>query len=152
MPCLYYKTLIYTVEFSFPNILLRIFGSMFTGDISLYVLLVPKQRWRPLLMYSWHLQGRLFMQSSWLGMHRSYALSSVQFRCSWSLLKLMFIELVMPSNHLILCRPLLLPSNFNLSQHQGLFQWVSSLLQVAKVLEIQLQHQSFQWIFRSDFL
>ena len=42
------------------------------------------------------------------------------------------------------------PPAFSLSQHQGLFQWVSSLHQVAKVLE--LQHQSFQWIFRSDFL
>ena len=40
----------------------------------------------------------------------------------------------------------------NLSQHQGLFQWVSSSHQVAKVLELQLQHQSFQWIFRTDFL
>ena len=39
----------------------------------------------------------------------------------------------------------------NLSQHQGLFQGVSSLHQVAKVLEFQLQHQSFQWIFRTDF-
>ena len=36
-------------------------------------------------------------------------------------------------------------------QNQGLFQWVSSS-QVAKVLELQLQHQSFQWIFRVDFL
>ena len=44
------------------------------------------------------------------------------------------------------------PPAFNLSQHQGLFQWVSSLYQVAKVLELQLQHQSFQWIFRTDFL
>ena len=44
------------------------------------------------------------------------------------------------------------PSAFNLSQHQGLFQWVSSSHQVAKVLEFQLQHQSFQWIFRTDFL
>ena len=34
----------------------------------------------------------------------------------------------------------------------GLFQWVSSLRQVAKVLEFQLQHQSFRWIFRTDFL
>ena len=42
------------------------------------------------------------------------------------------------------------PTAFNLSQHQGLFQWVSSLHQVAKVLE--LQPQSFQWIFRTDFL
>ena len=50
--------------------------------------------------------------------------------------------------------PLLSPSPpaLNLSQHQGLFQWVSSLHQVAKVLEFQLQHQSFQWIFRTDFL
>ena len=44
------------------------------------------------------------------------------------------------------------PLTFNLSQHQGLFKWVSSLHQVAKVLEFQLQHQSFQWIFRTDFL
>ena len=44
------------------------------------------------------------------------------------------------------------PPTFNLSQHQGLFQWVSSLHQVAKVLEFQLQHQSFQWILRTDFL
>ena len=43
-------------------------------------------------------------------------------------------------------------SAFYLSQHQGLFQWVSSSHQVAKVLEFQLQHQSFQWIFRTDFL
>ena len=44
--------------------------------------------------------------------------------------------------------PLLSPSPpaFNLSQHQGLFKWVSSLYQVAKVLAFQHQHQSFQWI------
>ena len=36
--------------------------------------------------------------------------------------------------------------------HQGLFQWVSSLHQVAKVLTFQLWHQSLQWIFRTDFL
>ena len=44
------------------------------------------------------------------------------------------------------------PLAFNLSQHQGLFKWVSSSHQVAKVLEFQLQHQSFQWIFSTDFL
>ena len=44
------------------------------------------------------------------------------------------------------------PPAFNLSQHQGLLKWVSSSHQVAKVLEIQLQHQSFQWIFRMDWL
>ena len=44
------------------------------------------------------------------------------------------------------------PPAFNLSQLQGLFQWASSLCQVAKILEFQFQHQSFQWIFRTDFL
>ena len=44
------------------------------------------------------------------------------------------------------------PPAFNLSQHQGLFKWVSSWHQVAKLLEFQLQHQFFQWIFRTNFL
>ena len=44
------------------------------------------------------------------------------------------------------------PPAFNLPSIKGLFQWVSSSHQVAKVLEVQLQHQSFQWIFRTDFL
>ena len=50
--------------------------------------------------------------------------------------------------------PLSSPSSpaLNLSQHQCLFQWVSSSHQVSKILEFQLQHQSFQWIFRTDFL
>ena len=50
--------------------------------------------------------------------------------------------------------PLLSPSPpaLSLSQHQGLSQWVGSSHQVAKVLELQLQHQSFQWIFRVDLL
>ena len=54
----------------------------------------------------------------------------------WSLLKLMSIESVMPSSHLILCHPLFLPQNP--SQHQGLLQWVNSSHKVAKVLEFQL--------------
>ena len=44
------------------------------------------------------------------------------------------------------------PPSPNLSQHQDLFQWVSSSDQVAKVLELQLQHQSLQCVFRVDFL
>ena len=50
--------------------------------------------------------------------------------------------------------PLLSPSlpAFNLFQHQTLFQWVSSSHQVVKVLEFHLQHQSFQWMFRTNFL
>ena len=44
------------------------------------------------------------------------------------------------------------PAAFSLFQHQGLFQWVTYSHQVAKVLELQLQRHSFQWIFRTDFL
>ena len=44
------------------------------------------------------------------------------------------------------------PSAFNLSQHKSFFKRVSSSHQVAKVLEFQLQHQSFQWIFRTNIL
>ena len=68
---------------------------------------------------------------------------------SWSLFKLMSIESVMPSNHFILCHPLLLlPSIFPRMRVQG----VNSSHQMAKVSELQLQHQSCQWIFRTDFL
>ena len=56
--------------------------------------------------------------------------ASLSITNSWSLLKLMSIESVMPFNHLILSPS---PPAFNLSQHQSLFQ-----------LEFQLQHQSFQ--------
>ena len=55
-------------------------------------------------------------------------------------------EAIQPSHPL--SRPS--PRTFNLSQHQGLFQWVSSSHQVAKVLEFQLQHQSFPWTLRTD--
>ena len=44
------------------------------------------------------------------------------------------------------------PPALNLCQHQSLFKWVSSLHQVAKVLEFQLQHQSFHWTPRTDLL
>ena len=47
------------------------------------------------------------------------------------------------------CHPPSFPA-FKFFQHQGLFQWLSSFHQVAKVLEFQ--HQHFQWIFRTDFL
>ena len=75
--------------------------------------------------------------------------ASLCFTTFQSLFKFMSIESVMPCNHLILSSPS--PSALNHSQHQGLFQWVSSSHQVAKVLGLQLQHLSFQWIFRVDF-
>ena len=83
------------------------------------------------------------VRPTWTAVHQA----SLSITNSWNLLKLMSIQSVMTSNHLILCHPLLLPSVF-----PSLFQWVSSLPQVVKVLKFQLQHQSFQWIFRTDFL
>ena len=75
--------------------------------------------------------------------------ASLSFTATWSLLSFLPIESVVPSSHFILCCPfLLLPSVFpgirvfsNDSSHQ-----------VAKVLELQLQYLSFQWIFRVDYL
>ena len=68
--------------------------------------------------------------------------ASLSITNSWSLLKLMSIKSVMPSNYLILCHPLLLlPSIFPSIR---VFSRVSSSHQVAKVLELQLQCQSFQ--------
>ena len=80
----------------------------------------------------------------WTAAHQA----SLSITNSWSLPKSMSIESVMPSNYLILCRPLLLPSIF----HQGLIKWVSSSHQVAKVLEFQLQHHFLQWTLRTDLL
>ena len=63
----------------------------------------------------------------WTAAHQA----SLSFAISQSLLKFMSIESMMPFNHLILCHPRSLPA-FSLSQHEGLFQYVGSLHQVAK--------------------
>ena len=79
----------------------------------------------------------------WTAAHQA-PLSSI----SWSLVNPMSIELMMSSNHLILCHPLLiLPSIF---PSMSLFQWIRSLHQLAKILE--LLQQSFPRVFRVDFL
>ena len=76
--------------------------------------------------------------------------ASLSITHSQRLLRIMCIDPVMPSNHLIFCHPLLLlPSIFPSIR---VFSSVSSSHQVAKVLALQLQHQSFRWIFRTDFL
>ena len=81
--------------------------------------------------------------------------ASLSITNSQSSLKLMFIESMMPSSHLILCRPLfLLPP---IPPSIRVFQWVNSSHEVAKVLEFQLQHQSFHEhpgliSFRMDWL
>ena len=82
----------------------------------------------------------------WTAAHQA----SLSFAISQSLLKLMSIESMMPSNHFILCHLLLLlPSIF---PSITLLQWVGPSHQVAEVLEFQLQPQSFQWIFTVYFL
>ena len=71
-----------------------------------------------------------------------------------SLLELAQTHVHWVSDAIQLSHPLSSPSppTFSLFQHQGLFQWVSSSHQVATVLGFQLQHQSFQWIFKTDFV
>ena len=75
--------------------------------------------------------------------------ASLSITNSQSLLKLMSIESVMPSNHLILCHPLLfLPSIF-----PSIRVFKDSVLRIRWQKNwFQLQHQSFQWIFKTDFL
>ena len=76
--------------------------------------------------------------------------ASLSITNSWSLLKTHVHwvgDAIQPSHPLLSPSPLA----FNLSQHQDLIKWVSSLHQVAKGLEFQLQHQFFQSILRTDF-
>ena len=73
---------------------------------------------------------RLFV-TPWIAARQA----SLSITNSRSSLRLTSIESVMPSSHLILCRPLLLPP---MPLSIGLFQWVNSLHEVAKVLELQL--------------
>ena len=82
----------------------------------------------------------------WASAHQA----SLSFTISWKLAQThvhWVSDAIQPSH------PLSSPFSpaFHLSQHQGLFQWFSSSYQVAKVLEFQLQHQSFQWIIQNWF-
>ena len=71
-----------------------------------------------------------------------------------ALLELTQIHVHRVGNDIQAAHPLSFPSPpaFSLSHHQSLFKWISSSHQVAKILDFQLQQQSFQWIFRIDFL
>ena len=77
--------------------------------------------------------------------------ASQSFTIFWSLLKLISTESVIPSNQLILCCPLLHPPSMFPSIR--VFSNESALhIRWPKLLELQLQYQSFQWIFRVDLL
>ena len=80
--------------------------------------------------------------------HQGYLLKCTQSLTPWSLTHVHWgSDAIQPSH------PLSSPSpTFSLSWHQGLFQWVRYLQQVAKLMEPQLQYRSLQWIFRVDFL
>ena len=102
---------------------------LFSG-FSLYLVQLPSCLW--------------LFTSPWTAAHQA----SLSLTISQSLCNFMSIELLMPSNHLILCHLLLLlPSIF---PSTSLFQWVGSSYQVVKILT--LQHQSFQKAFRVDSL
>ena len=88
---------------------------------------------------------RLFV-TPWIATRQA----SLSITNSRSSLRLTSIESVMTSSHLILCRPF--SSCPQSLQHQSLFQWVNSSREVAKVLEFQLQHHSFQRNPRADLL
>ena len=136
-------------------------------------LLPPLKFWTP-QSYSWRLEApspKLLLMLIFWPLSFNHKCSSVQllsriwlFATAWTtahlaslsitnsrgLLKLTSIESVMPFK--TISSSVIFLFCFNLSQHQCLFKWVISSHQVAKVLEFQLQHQSFQWIFRTDFL
>ena len=112
------------------SILLRIFASVFINY----------------LLFSCSVMSNSLQLTPW----NAASQASLSITVSQSLFRLMFWvdDAIQPSH------PPLSPSPFalSLSRHQGLFQWVGSSHQVAKALELQLQHQSFQWIFRTGLL
>ena len=75
--------------------------------------------------------------------------ASLSITNSWSLFKSMSIESVMPSNHLILCRPF--SSRLQSFPASGSFAMNWLFTSGGQILEFQLQHQSFWWIFRVWF-
>ena len=143
MLILYPEIFVYTFAFCVNNHQIRSFVSFFNEVKLLYnIIIVLGVKHQFSLVQS--LSCVWLFVTPWTAARQA----SLSITNSRSLLKFMFIQSVMRSNHLILSSPC--PPTFNLSQHQGLFQWVSCLHQMAKVLE--LQYQSFQWIFRTDFL
>ena len=94
------------------------------------------------------------ISKSWLAVNRPMNCSTPGFPVLHCLSEIAQTHVCWVSDATQPSHPLSLASSLalNLSQHQGLFQWVSSLHVVAKVLELQLEHQSLQWIFRTNFL
>ena len=114
------------------GILITIIAKCFRGDIDAHI--------KKLYISSVQSLSRVrLFTTPWITARQA----SLSVSNSRSLLRLMSIESVMPSSHLILCHPLLLlppiPPSIRVFSNE-----------VAKVLESQLQHQSFQWSPRTD--
>ena len=88
------------------------------------------------------LSGVQVSVTPWTATHQAPLSSTISWRCPLSQWCYLNISLSVLSS---------LPT-LSLSQNQSLFHWVISTHHVAKELELQLHHQSFQWIFRVDFL
>ena len=149
---------------SFMSFLEKVKGFVDGDEINnVSILWVRKQRLKYLSKVTWLVRARIE--------NRHFSLSSVQCSSSVQCLTLcdpmdcsmpglpVLLEFTQTHVHWVgdAIQPSYLlsspsPSAFNLSQHQGLFQWVSSSHLVAKGLEVHLRHQSFQWIFRTDFV
>ena len=129
------------VSLSSPALAGRFFTISATWEGYVYI----NEYLQPLLFLSLPSHVRLFATPWTVAWQASLSLTT-----SWSSPKFMATEPVMPSKRLILSPSS--PSAFLLSHHQGLFQWVGCSYQMAIVLELQLQHQSFQWVFRNVLL
>ena len=144
---------------------LKWFVKFHTGNLSLDDVLLSD---RPVKVDSDQIET--LIESNWESSIETYTFSSVQsfscvrlFATPWTIAHQASLSITnsRTQTHVHWVRDAIQPSHslsslsppaLNLSQHQGLFQWVSSSYQMAKGLEFQLQHQSFQWIFRTDLL
>ena len=114
--------------------------------LAFIIVMLPKAH---LISHSRMSDSRWEITPLWLsGLWRSFLYSYSVYSCHLFLISSASVSDTIQPSH-----PLSSPSPplFNLSQHQCLFQWVSSSYHVAKVLEFQLHHQSFQWIFKDWF-
>ena len=116
------------------------FGCFVRGSLAVF-------QWRPVLLSSHFSQYSSAAQPCPMHCNPMTAAcqASQSITNSQSLLRFVSTESVMTPNHLILSYQS--PPAFNPSQHQGVFKWVRSSHQVAKVLEFQLQHQSVPFFF-----
>ena len=113
------------------------------SPLVLYIVFYPDLSWFVVVVVT---QSCPNFVTSWTAAYQA----PLSFTISWSLLKLMSIESVMPPNHLAFCHLLLpLPSMF---LSLGVFSNETALNQVSIILDLQLQHQHLQWIFMTDFL